>query len=81
MFNSITATPGRGKYDLNVMLTCKIIPYLSNLLMILLYIVIFKVETTSTLSTAHSQQSGSGWEDPFNRDSLGDTVIHLEQVR
>ena len=40
----------------------------------------FQVETTSTLSTSHSQQSGSGWEDPFNQDSLGDTVIHLEQV-
>ena len=39
-----------------------------------------QVETMSTQSTAQSL-TGSGWEDPFNQDSLGDTVIHLEKVR
>ena len=33
----------------------------------------------STQSTPASQ-AGSGWEDPFNQESLGNTVIHLDQV-
>ncbi|KAF6036526.1 PCM1 [Bugula neritina] len=36
------------------------------------------VETTSTHSTSQSQ-TGSMRDDPFNQDSLGDTVIHLEK--
>ncbi|XP_067945497.1 pericentriolar material 1 protein-like [Watersipora subatra] len=38
-----------------------------------------QVETQSTHSTAQSL-TGSALDDPFNQDSLGDTVIHLEKV-
>lgn len=41
----------------------------------------FQVETTSTLSTPQSQTGSQNWDDPFNQDTLGDTVIHLDQVR
>ena len=35
------------------------------------------VETTSSLSTPPST---GYWESPFNQESLGDTVIHLDKV-
>lgn len=46
---------------------------------ITLYIAGVQVDSMSTQSTAQSR-TGSAMDDPFNQDSLGDTVIYLEKV-
>ena len=39
------------------------------------------VETTSSMSTPTSGPGAHWGDNPFAQDSLGDTVIHLDQVR